>query len=52
MDSSRRSTNCNKIPSNLINSVGQGLLEIYPTPNANAGNREASYNYVNEPVRR
>jgi hypothetical protein len=39
--------NCNKIPSNLINSAGQGLLNIYPAPNASGG----SYNYVNEPVR-
>ena len=40
-------TPCNKIPSNLINSVGQGFANIYPTPNA-AG---SGYNYVNEPVR-
>jgi hypothetical protein len=39
--------NCNKIPSNLINSAGQGLLDIYPAPNVSGG----SYNYVNEPVR-
>jgi hypothetical protein len=43
--------NCNKIPSNLISSIGQGLINIYPTPNANAGVANASYNYVNEPVR-
>ena len=43
--------NCNKIPSNLFDSAGQALLAIYPTPNANAGNPNASYNYVNEPVR-
>jgi hypothetical protein len=40
-------TPCNKIPSNLINSAGQGLINIYPAPNASGG----SYNYVNEPVR-
>ncbi|WP_433969673.1 carboxypeptidase regulatory-like domain-containing protein [Tunturiibacter gelidiferens] len=39
--------NCNKIPSNLINSAGQGLINIYPAPNV-SGN---GYNYVNEPVR-
>jgi hypothetical protein len=44
--------NCNKIPSNLINSAGSGLLANYPTPNANLGASNASYNYVNEPVRR
>ena len=26
---------CNKIPSNLINSAGQGLINIYPAPNVN-----------------
>jgi hypothetical protein len=45
-------TPCNKIPSNLINSIGQGLINIYPVPNANAGVSGASYNFVNEPVRR
>ncbi|MGD0445135.1 MAG: carboxypeptidase-like regulatory domain-containing protein [Edaphobacter sp.] len=40
-------TPCNKIPSNLINSAGQGLINIYPVPNASGG----SFNYVNEPVR-
>jgi len=43
--------NCNKIPTNLIDSIGKSLLTIYPAPNANAGNSNASYNYVNEPVR-
>ena len=45
-------TDCNKIPSNLIDKVGQAMINIYPPPNANAGNPNASYNYVNEPVRR
>jgi hypothetical protein len=43
--------NCNKIPSNLINSVGQAMIGIYPSPNVNSGSTTASYNYVNEPVR-
>jgi hypothetical protein len=43
--------NCNKIPSNLFDSVGNALINIYPAPNANAGAANASYNYVNEPVR-
>ncbi|MGA2849927.1 MAG: carboxypeptidase-like regulatory domain-containing protein [Terracidiphilus sp.] len=42
---------CNKIPSNLINSAGQGLLNIYPANLVNQGSASASYNYVNEPVR-
>ena len=41
--------NCNKIPSNLIDSVGQAMINIYPAPNAN--NPSEGYNYVNEPVR-
>jgi hypothetical protein len=48
--SQAQGTACNKIPSNLFNSVGQGLMSIYPAPNAN--NPTAGYNYVNEPVRR
>jgi hypothetical protein len=44
-------TACSKIPSNLINSVGQAMINIYPAPNANPGATDASYNYVNEPVR-
>jgi hypothetical protein len=40
-------TPCNKIPTNLINKAGQGLINIYPAPNVSGG----SYNYVNEPVR-
>jgi len=43
--------NCNKIPSNLIDHVGQSMIELYPPPNANAGVAGASYNYVTEPVR-
>ncbi len=46
-----RGVNCAKIPSNLIDTIGQKMLNIYPTPNANAGNPNASYNYVNVPVR-
>ena len=42
-------TACNKIPASLINSIGQGLMNVYPQPNAN--DAAAGYNYVNEPVR-
>ena len=41
--------NCNKIPSNLIDHVGQSMIDIYPQPNAN--NPSAGYNFLNEPVR-
>jgi hypothetical protein len=44
-------TPCNKIPPGLINNIGQAMMNIYPAPNANAGNSNAGYNYVNEPVR-
>jgi len=45
-----KGVDCNKIPSDLIDPVGQALMAIYPatSPNANAA---AGYNYVNEPVR-
>ncbi len=42
-------TPCNKIPSNLINSIGKQLLALYPEPNAN--NPGNFTNYVSEPVR-
>lgn len=42
-------TPCNKIPSNLFDSVGKQMMAIYPTPNAN--NAADGYNYVNTPVR-
>ncbi|HEX4309612.1 MAG TPA: carboxypeptidase-like regulatory domain-containing protein [Acidobacteriaceae bacterium] len=42
-------TDCSKIPANLIDNVGKGMISIYPTPNANNPNQ--GYNYVNEPVR-
>lgn len=41
---------CNKIPSNLLSSIGTNLLNLYPLPNAN--NQALGYNYVNEPVRK
>jgi hypothetical protein len=47
--SQAQGTPCNKIPAGLINSIGQGLINVYPTPNAN--NPNSGYNYVNEPVR-
>ena len=49
--SQAQGTPCSKIPSGLINSAGQGLLNVYPAPNANLGSSSASYNYINEPVR-
>jgi hypothetical protein len=44
-------TACNKIPTGLINNIGQAMMKIYPVPNANAGNSNSSYNFVSEPVR-
>ncbi len=44
-------TPCNKIPASQINNIGQALLNIYPAPNVNAGNTNAGYNYVAQPVR-
>ncbi len=47
--SQAQGTPCNKIPSGLINNIGQAMINLYPAPNAN--NASAGYNYVNEPVR-
>jgi hypothetical protein len=49
--SQTKGTDCNKIPSNLISSAGQGLERMYPAPNVNVGSPDSNYNYVNEPVR-
>jgi hypothetical protein len=42
-------TACNKIPSNLINPIGQAMINLYPAPNAN--NASAGINYANQPIR-
>jgi hypothetical protein len=47
--SQAQGTPCNKVPSGLINNIGQAMMNIYPAPNAN--NASSGYNYVNEPVR-
>jgi hypothetical protein len=40
---------CGKIPASLFNNIGQAMINLYPTPNAN--NPTSNYNFVNEPVR-
>ncbi len=47
--SQAQGTPCNKIPTGLINNIGQAMMNLYPTPNAS--NSTAGYNYVNQPVR-
>ncbi|HTZ60719.1 MAG TPA: carboxypeptidase-like regulatory domain-containing protein [Acidobacteriaceae bacterium] len=42
-------TACNKIPGNLVNPIGQAMINLYPTPNAN--NASAGINYTSQPVR-
>src|SRR6202522_272779 len=42
-------TPCNKIPANLINPIGQAMINLYPNPNAN--NANAGINYTSQPVR-
>jgi hypothetical protein len=49
--SQAQGTPCNKIPANLIDTIGQKMMSIYPTNLVNAGNSASGYNYVNEPVR-
>jgi hypothetical protein len=43
-------TPCNKIPANMINPVGLGMMSLYPAPNAN--NPALGINFSNVPVRR
>ncbi|WP_433983592.1 carboxypeptidase-like regulatory domain-containing protein [Tunturiibacter empetritectus] len=47
--SQAQGTPCNKIPSGLINPIGQAMVNLYPAPNAS--NASSGYNYVNQPVR-
>jgi hypothetical protein len=50
--SQAQGTNCAKIPTGangLANPIGQALINLYPTPNAN--NPAAGYNFVSQPVR-
>ena len=42
-------TACNKIPSNMFNSIGQAMMNLYPQPNA-SGN--SSFNFADTPVRK
>ena len=43
-------TPCAKIPAGLINSIGSGLLNFYPIPNAS--NPNGNVNFTSEPVRK
>jgi hypothetical protein len=45
-------TACNKIPSNLINTVGLNMLKLYPNPTPNALNAALGINFAAVPVRR
>lgn len=42
-------TACNKIPSGLINPIGQAMMRLYPEPNV-TGN--SSFNFADAPVRK
>src|SRR6201996_2625219 len=39
---------CNKIPANLINPIGQAMINLYPAPNAT---NFAGVNYASQPLR-
>ncbi len=42
-------TACNKVPSNLVNPIGQAMINLYPAPNTN--NASSGINYLSQPVR-
>lgn len=44
-----KGTACNKIPSNMFNSIGQAMINLYPQPNV-SGN--GSFNFADTPVRK
>ena len=43
-------TPCNKVPSDMIDPVGQALINLYPLPNAS--NATSQFNYTNVPTRK
>jgi len=43
--------NCNKIPQNMFDLAGQGLVNLYPTSNA-PGNGSLRFNFADVPVRK
>jgi hypothetical protein len=43
-------TACNKIPSNMFDPAGSGMMNLYPV--SNASNAVLGFNYTNVPVRR
>ncbi|MGA7593274.1 MAG: hypothetical protein WBW02_22395, partial [Candidatus Sulfotelmatobacter sp.] len=43
-------TPCNKIPANMIDPIGQSMIDFFPLPNAS--DPGAGYNYADVPVRR
>ena len=47
--SQAQGTACNKIPQNLVNPIGQAMINLYPAPNTN--NASAGINYLNQPIR-
>src|SRR5438477_449494 len=42
--------NCNKIPANMFDTAGKGMIDLYPT--SNASNGSLGVNFTNVPVRR
>ncbi|HEY6767306.1 MAG TPA: carboxypeptidase-like regulatory domain-containing protein [Candidatus Sulfotelmatobacter sp.] len=42
--------NCNKFPANMIDPIGQAMINLFPLPNAS--NPGAGYNYSDVPVRK
>jgi hypothetical protein len=42
-------TPCGKIPQNLINPIGQAMINLYPAPNTNQA--AAGINYLSQPIR-
>ena len=42
-------TPCNKIPANMIDPIGQAMMNLFPLPNAS--NPSGGYNYADVPVR-
>ncbi|MGB8580897.1 MAG: carboxypeptidase-like regulatory domain-containing protein, partial [Candidatus Sulfotelmatobacter sp.] len=44
--------NCNKIPANIIDPIGQALINLFPLPTSTTAGESAAYNYSEVPVRK
>ncbi|MGC2646581.1 MAG: carboxypeptidase-like regulatory domain-containing protein, partial [Candidatus Sulfotelmatobacter sp.] len=45
-------TNCNKFPANMIDPIGQAMINLFPLPTSTTANEAEGFNYSDVPVRK